>query len=163
MTRLSRISALLIVLAGMAHSGFAQNRLVNMVPNSRSAETSQDAEPTITVDPNNFHHIAGSAFTWDNLTGGPMLTATAPIYVSTDSGNTWTMSLIVPSLVGSGFPTGDITLSFSSTPSGAVAHPTSWLYGGILRSTATGRPMTALRAQDPFSATLMTVLDTRTG
>lgn len=163
MTRLSRISALLIVLAGMALSGFAQNRLVNMVPNSRSAETSQDAEPTITVDPNNFHHMAGSAFTWDNLTGGPMLTATAPIYVSTDSGNTWTMSLIVPSQVGLGFPTGDITLSFSSTPSGAVAHPTSWLYGGILRSTPTGRPMTALRAQDPFSTTLMTVLDTRTG
>lgn len=162
MIRLSRISALLIVLAGIVHSGFAQNRLVNMVPNSRSAETSHDAEPTITVDPNNFHHMAGSAFTWDNLTGGPMLTATAPIYVSTDGGTTWTMAFIVPSKVGSGFPTGDITLSFSSTPSGAK-HKTSWLYGGILSSTAASRPMTSLRAQDPFSATLMAVLDTHTG
>jgi hypothetical protein len=162
-TTLLRLSAVLIVLAGSALPCLAQTRLVNMVPNSRSGETNQDAEPTITVDPNNALHMAGSAFTWDNLTGGSMVTATAPIYVSTDGGNTWTMALIVPSRVGSTFPTGDITLSFSSTPSGAAAHSTSWLYGGILRSTATGRPMTALRSQDPFSATLMTVLDTRTG
>jgi hypothetical protein len=162
-TILLRLSAVLIVLGGAVLPSLAQNRLVNMVPNSRSGETNQDAEPTITVDPNNSQHLAGSAFTWDNLTGGPMVTATAPIYVSTNGGNTWTMPLIVPSILGSSFPTGDITLSFSSTPSGAAAHSTSWLYGGILRSTAAGRPMTALRSQDPFSATLMTVLDTRSG
>lgn len=162
-TPLLRFFAILIVLVGAALPGLGQNRLVNMVPNSRSGETNQDAEPTITVDPNNVQHLAGSAFTWDNLNAGPMVTATAPIYVSTDGGNTWTMAMIVPSLVGSGFPTGDITLSFSSTLSGATGHTTSWLYGGILRSTASGRPMTALRAQDPFSAALMTVLDTRTG
>src|SRR5258708_34684254 len=73
------------------------------------------------------------------------------------------MSFIVPSKVGAGFPTGDITLSFSSTLSGAVAHQTSWLYAGTLSSTVAPRPMTPLRAQDPFSATLMTTLDTRTG
>src|SRR5437588_488158 len=113
-TPLLRISAVLIVLAGLALPSLAQNRLVNMVPNSRSGETNQDAEPTITVDPNNVHHMAGSAFTWDNLTESPMVTATAPIYVSSDGGNTWAMALIVPSQIGSGFPTGDITLSFSS-------------------------------------------------
>jgi hypothetical protein len=162
-TPLLRFSAVLTVLAGLALPCLAQDRLVNMVPNSRSGETNQDAEPTITVDPHNAQHLAGSAFTWDNLTESPMVTATAPIYVSTDGGNNWSMALIVPSLIGSGFPTGDITLSFSSTPSGAAAHTTSWLYGGILRSTAAGRPMTALRSQDPFSSTLMTVLDTRAG
>ncbi len=162
-TLLLRISAALVVLFCSMLPSVAQNRLVNMVPNSRSAETSQDAEPTITVDPNNFDRMAGSAFTWDNLTGGPMVTATAPIYVSSDGGNTWTMSFIVPSKVGAGFPTGDITLSFSSTLSGAVAHQTSWLYAGTLSSTVAPRPMTPLRAQDPFSATLMTTLDTRTG
>ncbi len=157
-----RISAAL-VLACMVLPSFAQNRLVNMVPNARSGETNQDAEPTITVDPNNFNRIAGSAFTWDNLAQSPMVTATAPIYVSNDGGNTWTLAFIVPSKVGSGFPTGDITLSFSSTLSGAVAHETSWLYAGTLSSTAAARPMTPLRAQDPFSATLMTTLDTRNG
>src|SRR5258708_10108210 len=107
--------------------------------------------------------MAGSAFTWDNLTQSPMVTATAPIYVSSDGGNTWTLAFIVPSKVGAGFPTGDITLSFSSTLSGAVAHTTSWLYAGTLTSAVAGRPMTPLRAQDPFSATLMTTLDTRSG
>jgi hypothetical protein len=134
-----------------------------MMPNGQSGETTQDAEPTITVDPNNSSRMAGSAFTWDNLTGAPMVTATAPIYVSSNGGNTWTLALIVPSKVGSTFPTGDITLSFSSTLSGAMAHQTSWLYGGTLSATASPIPMTVLRAQDPYSATLMATLDTRTG
>jgi hypothetical protein len=162
-TLLLRITvALALVFAGISVPASAQ-KLVNMVPNSRSAETNQDAEPTITVDPNNPLHLAGSAFTYDNLTGSPMATATAPIYVSSNGGDTWTMALIVPSKVGASFPTGDITLSFSSTPSGAIAHSTSWLYGGILSSTASPRPMTTLRAQDPFSAALMTALDAHPG
>ncbi|MCI4568961.1 hypothetical protein [Lysobacter sp. CFH 32150] len=157
-------SALALALAACTLPAFAaKTRLVNMVPNSRSGETVQDAEPTITTDPNNAARMAGAAFTWDNLTGAPMVTATAPIYMSNDNGNNWSMAFIVPSLLGSGFPTGDITLSFSSTLSGAPAHTTSWLYGGILRSTNSGRPMTVLRAQDAYSSTLMTVMDTRTG
>lgn len=158
-----RILAALFVLCSMSVPSFAQSRLVNMVPNSRSGETNQDAEPTITVDPNHPNRLAGSAFTWDNLTGGPMVTATAPIYVSNDGGNTWTLAFIVPSMIGSGYPTGDITLSFSSTHSGPPKNQTSYLYGGILRSTATGRPMTVLRTKNPFSPTVMAVLDTRTG
>jgi hypothetical protein len=166
---------LTLALASLALPTFAEDRLVNMIPNSRSGETNQDAEPTITIDPHNFARMAASAFTWDNLTGGPMVTDTAPIYVSTDGGNTWDLAFIVPSKSGAGFPTGDITLSFSSTLSGAVAHQTSWLYGGILSSdcpaTLKGchdpslprRPMVVLRAQDPFSAALMTTLNTRTG
>src|SRR5271168_5274078 len=83
-----RVSAALSFVLACAAVSPAQDRLVNMVPNSRSAETAQDSEPTITVDPNNSSRMAGSAFTWDNLTGSPMATATAPIYVSTDGGNT---------------------------------------------------------------------------
>ena len=159
---LLRFLTILVLFAGAVVPCLSQS-LVNMVPNIRSGETNQDSEPTLAVDPQNVQHLAGSAFTWDNLTGGPMTTNTAPIYVSTDGGNTWTMAMIVPSLAGSNFPTGDITLSFSSTPSGAQAHLTSWLYGGILRSTNAGRPMTALRSQDPFAPAVMTVLDTRSG
>src|SRR5713101_656968 len=157
------LGILTLVLASISLPISAQDRLVNMVPNGRSGETNQDAEPTITVDPNNYKRMAGSAFTWDNLTGGPMLTATAPIYVSIDGGNTWTLAFIIPSQIGAGFPTGDITLSFSSTLSGARAHTTSWLYAGTLSSTNSPRPMTVLRAQDPFWAALMATLDTRTG
>ena len=75
---------------------------------------------------------------------------------------TWDMAFIVPSKIGS-FPTGDITLNFSSTPSGAQAHQTSWLYGGTLSATNPSFPMTILRAQDPFSAAVMATLDTRGG
>jgi hypothetical protein len=141
----------------------AQVRLVNMIPNSRSGETNQDSEPTITVDPLNFNRLAGSAFTWDNLTGAPMTTSTAPIYVSTDRGATWTLAFIVPSQVGAGFPTGDINITFGGTLSGAPAHTTSWLYGGTLSSATSGRPMTVLRTQDPYATTVMTTLDTRSG
>lgn len=155
--------ALIFFIGTFAVPVAAQVRLVNMVPNNRSGETNQDAEPTITVDPRNFNHMAGSAFTWDNLTAAPMSTATAPIYVSTDRGATWTLALIVPSKVGAGFPTGDINLTFGGTPSGAPAHTTSWLFGGTLSSVTTGFPMTVLRAQDPFAAALMATLDTRTG
>jgi hypothetical protein len=162
-TMIARGCAVAVCIAIHAVPMAAQVRLVNMVPNNRSGETNQDAEPTITVDPRNHNHMAGSAFTWDNLTGGPMSTATAPIYVSTDRGATWTLALIVPSKIGAGYPTGDINITFSATPSGAPAHTTSWLFGGTLSSATTGRPMTVLRAQDPFSAALMATVDTRSG
>jgi len=142
----------------------AQTRLVNMVPNPRSGETNQDAEPTITVDPRNHARLVGSAFTWDNLTQGPNVTANAPIYVSLDRGNTWNLSFIVPSRLGGGFPTGDITVSFSSTLSGATNHVTSWLYAGILSvANATTLPMVVLRVQDPFDLTAMASIDSRPG
>jgi hypothetical protein len=159
-------AALTLFAAGLvaaAAPSFGADRLVNMIPNSRSGETTQDAEPTIAIDPNDFKRMAGAAFTWDNLTGGPMVTTTAPIYISTNRGLKWTLANIVPSKLGSAFPTGDITLSFSSTLSGATAHKTSWLYGGILSAVTASRPMTVLRAQDTFSSTLMATLDTRTG
>ena len=161
-TRRSTLTAMFLM-SVMTLPAIAQNRLVNMVPNNRSGETNQDSEPTITVDPHDYNRIVGSAFTWDNLTEAPMVTSTAPIYVSTDRGATWTLAFIVPSAVGAAFPTGDINISFGGTLSGAPAHETGWLYGGTLSSTAASRPMTVLRAQDPFSATLMTTLDTRTG
>jgi hypothetical protein len=54
--------------------------------------------------------IAGSAFT-----PNPMGGANAPIYVSTNGGDTWTLNSIVPSAGGLG--TGDITLKFAGTSS----------------------------------------------
>ncbi len=131
-TRLRLNFAIALLMLVQALPAIAQIRLVNTVPNNRSGETNQDAEPTIAVDPLDFRRMAGSAFTWDNLTGGPMSTATAPIYVSTDRGATWTLAMIVPSKVGAGFPTGDINVTFGGTLSGAPAHTTSWLYGGTL-------------------------------
>jgi len=166
-TKLSRYriaGAALVAAAACVAAASAQSRLVNMIPQARSGETNQDAEPTLAIDPRSTSRMAGSAFTWDNLTGSPMSTAAAPVYVSTDRGARWTLAFTVPSRVGAPFPTGDITLSFGSTPSGAPLHPTSWLYAGILSSAAAGRPMTVLRTPDYLdTGTLMTTLDTHAG
>jgi len=51
--------------------------VVNMIPLAQSAETGQDSEPNLSVNPNNTQQIAGSAFT-TNPTG-----ATPPRHRST--------------------------------------------------------------------------------
>src|SRR5271168_3411234 len=101
--------------------GAAQNVLiVNMIPKSLSSETNQDSEPTLAVNPANPLQIAASAFTPDP--GGGNL---APIYVSTDGGNTWVLNSIVPSDSASGSMTADITVAFSGS--------SNVLYAGIIR------------------------------
>src|SRR5258708_22367823 len=81
--------------------------VVNMIPQSLSGETNQDSEPTLAVNPTNPSQIAASAFTPDPG-GGDF----APIYVSTDGGNTWILNSIVPSDSASGSMTADITVAF---------------------------------------------------
>ena len=70
-------------------------RVVNMIPASLSGETSQDSEPNIAVNPQNTKAIVGTAFT-PAPTGGSF----APIYISSDGGNTWALRMVVP---GNGF------------------------------------------------------------
>src|SRR5437667_817713 len=94
--------------------------VVNRIPKSLSGEENQDSEPTIAVNPANPRQIAASAFTPDPSEG-----PRAPIYVSTDGGNTWTLNSIVPSSVQDGSATADITVAFGSA--------SSVLYAGILR------------------------------
>jgi hypothetical protein len=79
-----------------------------MIPQTLSGETNQDSEPNIAVNPANPNQIAGSAFT-----PNPMGGINAPIYVSVNGGNTWTLNNIVPSAGGLG--TGDITLKFAGS------------------------------------------------
>src|SRR6476661_6036024 len=94
--------------------------LINMIPKSLSAETSQDSEPHLTVNPANRKQIVGTAFTPDPA-GGPR----APIYISPNAGLTWKLNSIVPSVPGS-IGTADITTGFSGK--------SSRLYAGILNA-----------------------------
>lgn len=131
-----------ILLSAWLAAAQAQVTVVNMIPNARSAETSQDSEPNVAVDPANPQRIAGSAFTPDPL-GGP----NAPIYVSTNGGLTWTLNSILP---GNGpFGTGDITQRF-----GGTSHA---LYSGILRGGA-GLRLHILRTTDFTLPNVMTIL-----
>jgi hypothetical protein len=116
--------------------------IVNIIPASLSGESGQDSEANLAVNPANPSDMVATAFTPAPL-GGP----NAPIYVSTDGGNTWNLRTVVPgndTLVG----THDITVGFATT--GGV------LYAGILSGT-TGR-MQILRTASFNSATTMTSL-----
>ncbi len=123
--------------------------VVNMIPKSLSGEENQDSEPCIAVNPANPLQIAGSAFTPDPA-GGPL----APIYVSSDGGNTWTLNAIVP---GADPDTGtsDITVHFAGSG--------NMLYAGILRGDSKVTRLNVLRTKNFADATPMTILIDRAG
>lgn len=136
-----------------AKKAAGQVTVVNMIPKSLSGESHQDSEPTIAVNPKNPLQIAGSAFTPDP-SHGPR----APIYISTDGGNTWTLNSIVPSTVPDGSATADITVAFGSS--------SNILYASILRFPVPHEDDTRLnilRTTDFQSSTTMKVLVDRLG
>jgi hypothetical protein len=116
--------------------------VINMVPKSLSAETNQDSEPNLAVDPADPRKIAATAFTSDP-SGGSL----APIYVSADGGHSWSLNSIVPG----GSSTSDITLHFGST-----SHV---LYAGILRQD--NAHLDILRTANFQAAAPMTILEDR--
>lgn len=126
--------------------------VVNMIPMSLSGETNQDSEPTLAVNPANPLQIAASAFTPDPG-GGDF----APIYVSTDGGNTWVLNSIVPSDSASGSMTADITVAFGGS--------SNVLYAGIIRLPIVNNStrLNILSTTDFLSSTKMNVLVDRMG
>lgn len=128
-------------LSGQGLTGYTF-KLVNMVPNSNSGETEFDSETNIAVDPADPMRIVGSAFT-PNATGA---LNRAPVYVSADGGNTWSLQNIVPSADGM---TGDISIDYAG-----LSHT---LYAGILRGGDFFHCM-VLRSENPGSGVLMTTL-----
>jgi hypothetical protein len=122
-------------------------KVVNMIPLSLSGETNQDSEPFLAVDGAGTQKLAGTAFT-----PNPFGTAagTAPVYLSTDGGDTWSLNMIVPSAGDVG--TGDITI--------AGSHTAGRLYGGILRIPG-DLLLNVLRTTDFTTPTVMTVQSSR--
>jgi hypothetical protein len=124
--------------------------VVNMIPQTLSGESLTDSEPNLAVNPSNTQNIAASAFTPD-----PMGGVNAPIYISTDGGQSWVLNSIVPgndSVAETG--THDITLRFGST--------SNVLYAAIQRGDATN-VLSVLRTNDFTSANPMTELVSRGG
>src|SRR5207248_3791565 len=127
-------------------------QIVNIIPRARSGETQQDSEPNLAVNPANPQQMAASAFTFDNSAGPNR----APIYVSNDGGNTWILSLVVPSPG----QTLDISLAFSRTG--------NTLYAGIIPNDPdpTGQlppRVNILRTKSPLGPNPMEVLVDRRG
>lgn len=123
-------------------------RVVNMIPFNQSGETNQDSEPNLAVNPQRPTDMVGTAFTPAPLLPGGGLSPFAPIYVSTDGGENWTLRNVIPG----GQSTSDITVGFAGT--GGV------LYAAILPQGTT--QMQILRTPTFASNTPMTVLVNRT-
>ena len=119
-------------------------RVVDLIPLSLSGETWQDAEPFLALYDSNPKLMAASAFTPNP--GGSM-SATAPIFVSNDAGDSWTLRNSLPS---EGM-TADITHAVSGTP--------PVLYAGIMK--VPGFPLNELKASDFFSPAIMTLQSSR--
>jgi hypothetical protein len=118
-------------------------KIVNIIPQSMSAEAHQDSGPSIAVNPRNTNEIVISTLTPDP-NGGP----NAPVFVSTDGGDTWSLKSIVP---GNG-PTGTngMTLKYGQT--------SNQLYAGVLKGTA-WEALDILRTTNPIGGATMTELD----
>jgi hypothetical protein len=106
-------------------------RVVNMIPQSQSNESNDDSEANIAIDPANPSIIGGTAFT---------ATPTAVIFLTSDSGETWTEAAIVPAF------TNDYNAKFSRNA----------LYCGDL----VGAPLAVFRTTNPFSGAAMVQIDT---
>ena len=134
-------------------TNYGQVKVVNMIPQNRSCETNQDSEPNLAVNSASANQIAGSAFTPGaqpdcvSPAKNSCPANLAPIFVSTDGGNTWSLNCIVPSdAVGM---TGDITTRFGGT--------TNNFYAGILRRPGFLR-LNILRTNNFVGPAAMTVL-----
>ena len=113
-------------------------RVVDLIPRSLSGETWQDAEPFLALYASNPKLMAASAFTPNP---GGSESATAPIFVSDDGGDSWTLRNTLPSQS----MTADITH--------AVGGTAPVLYAGIMK--VPGFPLNELKAEDFLSATTM--------
>jgi hypothetical protein len=120
--------------------------LVNMVPLALSSEVNQDSEPFLALDSSQPERMVASAFT-PNPFG--QSSNTSPIYVSLDSGDSWSLNMIVPSRDPTR-GTHDITV--------AIAAGTSpMLFAAILRYPGELQ-LSTLRTDDFTSPAPMTAL-----
>src|SRR5207249_3714961 len=119
-------------------------RVVDLIPVSLSGETWQDAEPFLALYVSNTQLLAASAFTPNP---GGSTSATAPIFVSNDGGDSWTLRNTLPSQL----QTADITHAGGGSP--------PVLYAGILK--VPGFPLNELKTVDFFSPATMTLQASR--
>lgn len=122
--------------------------VVNIIPNNSSAESNQDSEPNLAVNPANPLEMAATAFTPSPNAGS----SNSPIFYSSDGGNTWHLRDII-----AGTPVRDQTLRFAATG--------GMLYAGVLWGGGNNIALInfdILRTNDFSGLTTMTQLATRT-
>lgn len=100
-----------------------QIRVVNMIPRSLSHEHEENSEPSVTVHPKDAAFVIGTAFTI--YTNNYCDKAHSPAFVSSDSGEAWSMVCVLPTppflLTQSRQPAMDMTARFSGDGSALYA------------------------------------------
>src|SRR2546425_3298814 len=119
-------------------------QVIDIIPRRLSGETWQDAEPFLSLYASNPNFLAASAFTPNP---GGAASGTAPIFVSSNGGSTWSLRNTIPSEV----MTADITHAVGGSP--------RELYAGIMRQP--GYPLNELSTADFLSFVTMTQLSVR--
>src|SRR5256885_1219819 len=119
-------------------------RVVDLIPVALSGKTWQDAEPFLALYASNPQLLAASAFTPNP---GGSASATAPIFVSDNGGDSWTLRNTLPSES----MTADITHAVGGNP--------PVLYAGIMK--VPGFPLNELKASDFLSPATMTLQASR--
>ncbi len=119
-------------------------QVVDIIPRRLSGETWQDAEPFLSLYASNPDFLAASAFTPNP---GGSASGTAPIFVSSDGGATWSLRNTIPSET----MTADITHAVGRSP--------RELYAGIMRQP--DYPLNELSTSDFLSFVTMTRLARR--
>ncbi|MFH8384157.1 hypothetical protein ACH4E7_24965 [Kitasatospora sp. NPDC018058] len=117
-------------------------KVVDITPKAKSGDANLDGEPNLAVNPENPLQMVATAFT-----PGPLNEPFAPVYVSTDGGDTWVLNNVVPGNAGD-TGTGDISVGFAARG--------GTLYTGILNGDTDD--LQILRAPDITSVTPMEVL-----
>lgn len=108
------LAVALLTLAGPAalpRSAAAQQvTVVDIMPNSQSAEHDIDSEPSLAVDPATPTHLAATTFTTD-----PLHPSMGSVFLSTDGGLTWSLKGLLPGSQGGFCKSGfcDVTLRFA--------------------------------------------------
>src|SRR5271167_3351862 len=89
--------------------------VINIIPNLSSAETNQDSEANLAVNPANTLEMVATTFT-----PSPNASPTnSPVFYSNDGGQTWALKDLI-----AGTPVLDQTMRFATT--------SGFLYGGVL-------------------------------
>jgi hypothetical protein len=125
-------------------------RVVNIIPQTLSAETFFDSEPSIAVDPANTERIVITAFT--PVAGSPGPVTTGLYFWSNDGGFGWAQAQVIPGGTAA-LPFGDASVRFGGS-SGV-------LYAAIIR-VDTGN-LNILRKPNFTGPGLMTILVNRGG
>ncbi|MEP6621727.1 MAG: hypothetical protein ABJE47_20540 [bacterium] len=96
-------------------AGAQRIRVVNMIPRSLSHEHEENSEPSVTVNPVDPSFVVGTAYTI--YTNNYCDKAHSPAFVSSDSGETWSLLCVLPTpstlLTQKRSPALDMTVRFS--------------------------------------------------